>query len=116
MPVLLRSLLASHSFAAPLRPFAAELFQSDAAFLRSAAWKLAARSRPWENERDRYLDERLNGQTTYLKAKGEAAAVRLGRLQTTFKFSSMGAMILGAAAILNAIFHWPVPRGSARPC
>ena len=106
---LLRSLLASHSFAAPLRPFAAELFQSDAAFLRSAAWRLATQSRPWDEEKNRYVNERLDGQIAYLDAKGNKAARRLGRLQTTFKISSIGAMMLGAAAIPNAIYHWSVP-------
>jgi len=100
---LLRSLLASHSFSAPLQPFAVDLFQSDAAFLRSAAWKLANRDRPWDEERNRYINQRLNGQIDYLEAKGNVAARRLGRLQTTFRISSISAMILGAAAILNAI-------------
>ncbi|MEO8617685.1 MAG: hypothetical protein ABI600_21330 [Luteolibacter sp.] len=44
---LLRSLTASHAFAPPLRPFAAELFLRDSAFLRSAAWKLAAQCGLW---------------------------------------------------------------------
>ena len=100
---LLRSLLASHSFSAPLQPFAVDLFQSDAAFLRSAAWKLANRGRPWDEERNRYINQRLSGQIDYLEAKGSVAARRLGRLQTTFRISSISAMILGAAAILNAI-------------
>ncbi len=105
---LLRSVLASHAFAASLRPFAAELFQSDAAFLRSAAWKLAARNRPWDEERNRYISERLNGQIDYLEAKGKLAARRLRRLLTTFKISSIGAMTLGGIAILQNKFDWPV--------
>jgi hypothetical protein len=100
---LLRSLLASHSFAAPLRPFGAELFRSDAAFLRSAAWRLSSRIRPWDEERNRYISERLSGQIDYLEAKGSVATRRLGRLQTTFRISSISAMILGALAILSAI-------------
>lgn len=110
---LLRSLIASHSFAAPLRPFAAELFQSDAAFLRSVAWRLAQRSRPWDEERNRYINDRLNGQIDYLEEKGNLAARRVARLQIAFKISSVGAMTLGAAAILNPILKaeigWSVP-------
>lgn len=107
---LLRSLIASHAFTTPLRPFAADLFQSDAAFLRSASWKLSSNRQPWDAERDRYLGKRLNGQISYLRAKGNHAAKHFGRLQTAFKISSAGAMILGACAIFNAIFDWPVPQ------
>jgi hypothetical protein len=107
---LLRSLIASHAFTSPLRPFAAELFQSDEAFLRSASWKLSSRRKAWDVERDRYLDERLNGQITYLRSKGNLAAKHYKRLQTVFRISSAGAMILGACAIFNAIFDWPVPQ------
>jgi hypothetical protein len=110
---LLRSLLASHSFSAPLQPFALDLFQSDAAFLRSAAWRLATRDRPWDEERNRYIRERLNGQIDYLDAKGNVAARRSSHLQTAFKISSVSAMMLGASAIFNAILKanndWSVP-------
>lgn len=105
---LLRSLLTSHAFAAPLRPFAAALFLSDVAFLRSAAWKLAARRRPWNEERERYLIERLDVQIDYLASKGNLAAKHLARLQTCFKYTSQGAMLFGAIAILNGIYKWPV--------
>ncbi|RYD31759.1 MAG: SLATT domain-containing protein, partial [Verrucomicrobiaceae bacterium] len=107
---LLRSLLASHAFSPPLRPFAAELFVSEIAFLRSAAWKLTGHRREWSEERDRYLKERLDGQIGYLESKGNFAAKHLSRLQVMFRISSLGAMILGAAAILNAIFA-QIPAG-----
>lgn len=100
---LLRSLLASHGFFPPLRPIAAELFLTEAPFLRSAAWKLAGRSRPWTAEKTCYLDDRLDGQIGYLTSKGNRAARRLRRFSRLFKISSFGAMTLGAAAILNGI-------------
>jgi hypothetical protein len=100
---LLRSLLASHGFSPPLRPIAAELFLSEAPFLRSAAWKLAGRVRPWNEEKSRYLSERLDGQIRYLDAKGNFAAGRLSRLMSLFKISSLGALVLGATAIINGL-------------
>lgn len=106
---LLRSLLASHGLSPPLRPFAAELFLADVAFLRSAAWKLAGRSRPWSEEKTRYLTERLDDQIRYLESKGNLSARHLGRLETVFKFSSFGAMILGAAAITSGLNGWNPP-------
>lgn len=102
---LLRSLLASHGFSPPLRPIAAELFLSEAPFLRSAAWKLAGRIRPWTEEKACYLDERLDGQIRYLDSKGNFAARRLARFTLFFKISSFGAMIFGAGAILNGLLH-----------
>jgi hypothetical protein len=102
---LLRSLLASHGFSPPLRPIAAELFLSEAPFLRSAAWKLAGLTRPWNEEKTRYLAERLDGQIRYLDSKGNFAARRLVRFTKLFKISSIGAMIFGAAAIVNGLIH-----------
>lgn len=106
---LLRSLLASHAFAPPLRPLAADLFLSDAAFLRSAAWRLIGTRHPWADERDRYLRERLDGQIGYLSSKGELAAKRLRVFETAFRFASFGAMTLGAIAIFKALAGWSVP-------
>ena len=106
---LLRSLFASHAFSPPLRPFAAELFLADAAFLRSAAWKLAGRSRSWTEEKNRYLNERLDDQIGYLESKGNLSARRLARLGTIFKFSSFGALILGAAAVTSGMNGWKPP-------
>jgi len=103
---LLRSLLASHSFAPPLRPFAAGLFLTDAAFLRSAAWRLAGRKRPWDQEKVRYMTARLDDQIGYLESKAAKAAKRLSRLDVAFKVSGLGAMVFGAAAILNALCGW----------
>ncbi|MGL4399912.1 MAG: hypothetical protein ACRCXD_08585 [Luteolibacter sp.] len=100
---LLRSLLASYRFSSPLRPFAAELFLSEAPFLRSSAWKLAGLARPWAEEKSRYLDERLDGQIRYLDSKSRLAARRLSQFMTLFKVSSSGALILGAAAIIHGL-------------
>lgn len=100
---LLRSLLASHGFTPPLRPVAAELFLSEAPFLRSCAWKLTGSARPWEEEKSRYLAGRLEGQIRYLESKGNLAARRLSEFMRLFKISSFGALILGAAAITNGL-------------
>lgn len=104
---LLRSLLASHAFAPALRPFAAELFHTDTAFLRSAGWKLVAACRPWNDERNRYVAERLDGQIDYLESKGNLAARNLARLQGVYKIATFGAISLGATAIVNGL-SWHV--------
>ncbi|MCW1887528.1 hypothetical protein OKA04_22520 [Luteolibacter flavescens] len=106
---MLRSLSASHAFAPPLRPFAAELLHDDAAFLRSAAWQMIGQRRPWQEERDRYLRQRLDGQIGYLASKGEHAAQRLKVFQTAFRIASSGAMLFGAVAIFKGVFKWQVP-------
>jgi hypothetical protein len=106
---LLRSLFASHAFAPPLRPFAVELFHDDAPFLRSAAWHLKATRESWQEERDFYLAERLDGQVGYLSAKGELAARRLKLFRTAFRIASSGALLFGAAAISSRLFGWSVP-------
>lgn len=111
---LLRSLLASHSFAAPLRPFAAELFDDDAPFLRSAAWRLIPLRREWHEERTGYLADRLDGQIRYLESKGELAARRLKTFWTMFRIASSGAMALGALAIFAGVSGWQVKEGSNR--
>ena len=106
---LLRSLMASHFFAPPLRPFAADLFQGDAPLLRSAAWRLIGEREAWSVERDRYLAERLDGQIAYLSSKGELAARRLRIFWTVFRIASIGAMTLGALAIFKGVSGWKVP-------
>ena len=106
---LLRSLFASHAFAPPLRPFAADLFDADAAFLRSAAWRMIGKRGDWQEAKEYYLFERLDGQITYLAEKGELAARRLKVFQTGFRIASRSAMLLGAAAILKGIYRWEVP-------
>lgn len=106
---LLRSLFASHAFAPPLRPFAADLFDADAAFLRSAAWRMIGQRGSWQEEKEQYLLERLDGQIAYLSSKGELAARRLKVFQTVFRIASAGAMTLGAVAIFKGIYQWPVP-------
>ncbi len=111
---LLRSLFASHAFAPPLRPFAADLFDADAAFLRSAAWRMIGQRGSWQDEKEQYLLERLDGQIAYLSGKGELAARRLKVFQTVFQIASGGAMIFGAAAIFKAIYKWPVPPAADR--
>ena len=111
---LLRSLLASHSFAAPLRPFAAELFDDDAPFLRSAAWRLIPERKKWDEERTEYLAGRLDGQIRYLDSKGELAARRLKLFWTVFRIASSGAMILGALAIFAGVSGWQVAESNNR--
>lgn len=106
---LLRSLLASHAFAPPLRPVAAELFSADAPFLRSAAWQLLGERKSWEVERDRYLRGRLDNQIDYLSTKGAIAARRLRIFSTTFRIASVGAMTLGAVAIAKSLAGWSIP-------
>ena len=106
---LLRSLMVSHAFAPQLRPFAADLFHDDAAFLRSAAWQMIGERESWEAERDNYLKQRLDGQIGYLASKGELAAQRLKVFQTAFRIASTGAMLFGAAAIFKGVFKWQVP-------
>lgn len=101
---LLRSSLASHPFAPTLRPFAAELFLSDSAFLRSVAWKLLERRASWDSERDRYVAERLDGQIRYLESKGRLAARSRARFGNLFAISSISALVLGAIASLNSMF------------
>ncbi len=100
---LLRSLLASHAFSPPLRPFAADLFISDLPFLRAAAWRLTGNRKPWTEERECYLTGRLDEQIDYMDSKGSFAAKRFSRFQVLFRVSSIGAMVLGAVAIVNAI-------------
>lgn len=111
---LLRSLLASHSFAPPLRPFAADLFDDDAPFLRSTAWHLIPERKEWSAERNSYAEERLNGQIRYLESKGDIAARRLKAFWTVFRIASTGAMILGAIAIFAGISGWQVNEGGNR--
>ena len=111
---LLRSLLVSHAFAPPLRPFAAELFHDDATFLRGAAWHMIGERESWQNERDRYLKQRLDGQIGYLSSKGELAARQLKKFETAFSIASKGAMLFGAAAIFKGVFKWPVPAAADR--
>lgn len=106
---LLRSLVASFGFSSPLRPFAAELFLADAAFLRSAAWKLVGRNRSWTEDKNFYLEERLDGQIAYLKSKGGVAKRKLARYQKVFKLASLGAMIFGGAEVLKGRFHLEPP-------
>jgi len=111
---LLRSLLASHCFAAPLRPFAADLFDDDAPFLRSAAWRLIPERKEWNEERTSYLAGRLDGQIRYLESKGEFAARRLKLFWTVFRIASSGAMILGALAIFAGVSGWQTGEGNNR--
>lgn len=111
---LLRSLLASHSFAPPLRPFAADLFEDDAAFLRSAAWRLVPERRDWQAERGAYLANRLDDQISYLVSKGELASRRLKLLWTIFRIASSAAMLLGAIAIFAGVSGWQVGESSNR--
>jgi hypothetical protein len=111
---LLRSLLASHSFSPPLRPIAADLFDEDAPFLRSAAWHLIGSRQDWRAAREGYLAGRLDGQIRYFTEKGEMAARRLRIFGALFKIASIGAMVLGAIAISAGLWKWQVPEGVNR--
>lgn len=109
---LLRSLMASHSFAPPFRSFAADLFEEDAAFLRAAAWRLIPQRQKWNAARESYLRERLDGQIEYLKRQGQLATKRLRIFRIVFRIASMGALILGAIAIIAGIQGHKVAEGS----
>lgn len=98
---LLRSLLASQTFAPPLRPFAADLFLTDGAFLRSAAWRTPRSVGKWEEDAKRYIHERIDGQSAYLAGKSAQAAKRLRWLNLVLKTASAGAVIFAAAATLE---------------
>jgi hypothetical protein len=111
---LLRSLLASHSFAPPLRPIAADLFDEDAPLLRSAGWHLIRARGDWRTARTNYLADRLDGQIRYLNEKGALAARRLRIFWILFRVASIGAMTLGATAIAAGVWKWQVPEGVNR--
>ena len=96
---LLRSLLVSHEPGSPLHPPALELFDEHASFLRSAALSLVPLREGWSAARDRYLTERIDDQIRYLSQKGNHAQSRLGLFNRIFQISSLGALLLGAAAI-----------------
>lgn len=111
---LLRSLLASHSFAPPLRPFAADLFDEDARLLRSAAWHLIPERQEWSLARDHYLVDRLEAQHDYFTRQGHLAAKRLRALGIAFRIASIGALVLGAIAIWAGLSKYPVSEGTNR--
>ena len=102
---LLRSLLYSHEPGSPLRPPAVELFGRDAPFLRTAALHLVKKRRGWENARDAYMAERIDGQIGYLKSKGTLAGNRMAIFGRVFWFASWGAMIVGAYVVITAFLH-----------
>ncbi len=103
---LLRSLLYSHEPGSPLRPPALELFARDEPFLRTAALQLVKQRRGWEIARDEYLNERVDGQIGYLKAKGELASRRMAVFGRLFWIASWSAMILGGYAVISAWLDW----------
>lgn len=97
---LLRSLLASHALAPPLKPLAAGLFPEDVSFLRAAAWRLFPQRGPWDQEAARYIRERLDDQISYLEKHAARAAARLRIFQIIFRAASIGAIVTGAVAII----------------
>jgi len=99
---LLRSLLTSHQPGSPLRPPALELFGREEAFLRTAAMHLIATRGDWKDARDHYLHERIDGQISYLKSKGELAAKRMAVFGRLFWVSAWAAMVLGGVAVVGA--------------
>ncbi len=108
---LLRSLLASHSFAPPFRSFASDLFEEDAAFLRAAAWRLVQQRQGWAGARNSYIAGRLEPQMSYFQRQGEHAAKRLRRLMIVFRIASISALILGATAITAALRGYKITQG-----
>lgn len=109
---LLRSLIASHSFAPPFRSFAADLFEDDAAFLRAAAWRLIPQREDWTAGRQSYLANRLEGQIAYLKRQGELATKHLRSFRIVFRIASIGALVLGAIAIASALKGQTITEGA----
>ena len=114
---LLRSLLTSHEPGSPLRPPALELFGREQAFLRTAAMHLVPLRRDWKQARDRYLNERVDGQIGYLKSKGELAARRMAIFGKLFWLTSWSAVVLGGYSVISAYFKtkmdpfWETPLG-----
>jgi hypothetical protein len=105
---LLRSLLASHEPGSPLHPPAAELFERDRTFLRSAALHLVTERRGWETARDAYLRERVDGQIGFFNAKGEKAKRRMRVFGALFWIASWAALIFTGAAVFMKVFKTPV--------
>jgi len=105
---LLRSLLASHEPGSPLHPPALELFEKDQTFLRSAALHLVAERRGWEAARDAYLTERVDGQISFFKAKGDQARGRMKVFGMLFWIASWGALLFTGAAVFMKVLHVPV--------
>lgn len=96
---LLRSLLASHEPASPLRPPGLDLFEHNGPFLRSAALRLVASREGWELARDRYLKERIDDQIGFFKSKGCQAARKMRVFGKVFWVASFGALIFTGAAV-----------------
>lgn len=99
---LLRSLIYSHEPCSPLRPPALELFSEEKGFLRTVALQLVTQRRGWEIARDKYLQERLDGQIGYLKSKGALAARRMAIFGRLFAITSWGAVIIGGYTVISA--------------
>lgn len=96
---LLRSVLASHEPASPLRPAAADLFENDGPFLRSAALQLAGQRVDWQSARDRYLTERIDDQIGYFEKHGGRAERKMKHFRRLFWITSFGALIFTGAAV-----------------
>ena len=102
---LLRSLLSSHEPGSPLRPPALELFESDQAFLRSAALQLVAERKGWEQASREYLQKRIDGQIGFFKSKGELAAKRMRLFGALFLTASIGALLFTGFAVFAKVMH-----------
>ena len=113
---LLRSVLASHEPGSPLRPPALDLFESDEALLRSAALRLVGERRGWEAARDAYVEERLDGQISYLGEKGELARRRMAIFGRLFWVASWGALLSTGLAILGKFYGVDTDRPWALWC
>lgn len=107
---LLRSILASHEPGSPLSPPALDLFDRDQAFIRSAALYMVPGRRGWEEARDHYLVERLDGQIGYLRAKGDVARRRMKFFGKLFWTASWGAMLFAGIVVFSNLLEADVPR------
>jgi hypothetical protein len=105
---LLRSLLACHDAASPLRPQGVDHFGENASLLRSAALQLVPERRSWQMLRSDYLDSRLDDQIKYLRGKHEGAAGRLRFFKALFHLSSGGAILFGGLLMATHLLNLEV--------
>jgi hypothetical protein len=112
---LLRSLLASHDPASPLRPAALDLFENEGPFLRSAALQLTGRRLGWKRSRDRYLVNRVDCQIGFFERQGQRAKDKMKLFGRLFWFASWGALVFTGGSVFAKLYFamndQPIPRG-----
>lgn len=99
---LLRSLMASHHSVSPLRPAGFEQFEEAGVFLRSAALRLVPERRSWKEEKGNYVRDRLDERIGQLTEEGARAEKRMSLCRRVFWSASIGAIVLGAIAVVDA--------------